>query len=578
MIRLPRLYQRYLLYLVVLVVIALFYFLQAPRVKEHIGFDLALPISHVDNLWFQNKGLEGFSNDDKLVVNIGYDECFHIGRFYEGCFNRHELKSTLTDGHQYLQRKRIHKDLRGSFGRRWFGKSEYLYYDVLYPALVHYFGSNLEKLNVEAVTGISRYPKDKSLPFMDVSITFEPISIELLRKRSYISDINILFGVDCIQPIANWTLQKEFPLVKYRYSEPAYLTYKFVGTRPVDTGAQRLQETDEGKFKIVQLADLHLGVGESECIDEYPKHEACKADPKTETFVQQVLDIEKPQLVVFTGDQIMGDRSIQDSETVLLKAVAPVIARKIPWAMVWGNHDDEGSLTRWQLSEIASVLPYSLFKFSPHDTHDNTFGVGNYIYQIFSNNDTEVPVGTLYFLDSHKYSTVGKIYPGYDWIKESQWKYIEDYHDVNLKFKTGLSMAFFHIPLPEYLNIESKTHPGEKNPLIGMYKEGVTAPKYNSEGITTLDRLSVDVVSCGHDHCNDYCLRDDSTPNKIWLCYGGGGGEGGYAGYGGTERRIRIYEINVNENNIHTWKRLNGSPKEIFDFQSMLDGNSLESV
>lgn len=128
------------------------------------------------------------------------------------------------------------------------------------------------------------------------------------------------------------------------------------------------------------------------------------------------------------------------------------------------------------------------------------------------------------------------------------------------------------------MNIESKTHPGEKNPLIGMYKEGVTAPKYNSEGITTLDRLSVDVVSCGHDHCNDYCLRDDSTPNKIWLCYGGGGGEGGYAGYGGTERRIRIYEINVNENNIHTWKRLNGSPKEIFDFQSMLDGNSPESV
>lgn len=578
MIRLPKLYQRFLLYLSVFVGIALLYFLRAPKILEYNDINYIVPVAPVAGQWFQNKGLEALSYDDKLVVNIGYDQCFHVGRFYERCFNRHEVKLGLTERNLGFERRRIHKDLRGSFGRRWFGSSEYIYYDVLYLASLHYFGPKLEKLNIDAVTEVSKFPKDKSVQFMDVFVTFEPISMELLQKKSFVSDINILFGVDCVQPIANWTLEKEFPLIRYTYSEPAYLTYRFVGFHPVNTEPQRLQETNEGKFKIVQLADLHLGVGESECIDEYPKNEACKADPKTETFVQQVLDIEKPQLVVFTGDQIMGDRSIQDSETVLLKAVAPVIARGIPWAMVWGNHDDEGSLTRWQLSEMASALPYSLFKFSPHDTRDNTFGVGNYVYQIFSNNGTDVPVSTLYFLDSHKYSTVGKIYPGYDWIKESQWKYIESYHDINLKFKTGLSMAFFHIPLPEYLNIESKKHPGERNPLIGTFKEGVTAPKYNSEGIATLDRLGVDVVSCGHDHCNDYCLRDDSTPNRIWLCYGGGGGEGGYAGYGGTERRIRIYEINVNENNIHTWKRLNGSPNEVFDYQPMLDSNSLESV
>ncbi|CAI4046917.1 phosphoprotein phosphatase SKDI_12G3880 [Saccharomyces kudriavzevii IFO 1802] len=579
MIRLPKLYQRLLLYFAIFGVIAFFYYdhLRASKIQQRfIGKDYVTPSAPSAEQWLRNNDLEDFSYSDKLVINIGYDECFHIGRFYERCFNRFELKSRLASENSHVVRKRIHKDLRNSFGRRWFGKSEYVYYDVLHLASLQYFGPNLERLNVEAITEISKVPKGDSLQFKDVFVMFKPVGIELLQNRSFISEINVLFGADCVNPIVNWTLQKNFPLTEYAYSEPAYLTYKFVGSHPVNTEPQRLQETNEGKFKIVQLADLHLGVGESECVDEFPKHEVCKADPKTKTFIQQVLDIEKPQMVVFTGDQIMGDRSIQDSETVLLKAVAPVIARKIPWAMVWGNHDDEGSLTRWQLSQLASALPYSLFKSNIHDTQDNTFGVGNYVHQVFSKDDTEAPVSTLYFLDSHKYSTAGKIYPGYDWIKESQWKYIEEYHDKVLKSKTKLSMAFFHIPLPEYLNTASKTHAGEKNPLIGTYKEGVTAPKYNSEGIATLDRLGVDVISCGHDHCNDYCLRDDSTPNRPWLCYGGGGGEGGYAGYGGTERRIRIYEIDISEDNIHTWKRLNGSPENLFDYQSMLDSNSPE--
>ena len=335
--RLPRIYQRFLLYLLVFAVIAVFYYdhLRASRIQKYtFGTDDEVAIVPDAGEWLQNKGLEGFSSADKLAINIGYVECFHVGRFYERCFNRYELKSSSTNKHLAVERKRIHKDLRGSFGSRWFGKSEYLYYDVLYLASLRYFGPNLEKLDVNAITGISNVSTEQSLSFKDLSISFEPISLELLQNRSFISEVNILFGVDCVQPRANWTLQKEFPLVQYAYSEPAYLTYRFVGFNSVNTGPQRLQVTNEGKFKIVQLADLHLGVGESECLDEFPKHEACKADPKTKIFIEQVLDNEKPQLVVFSGDQIMGDRSIQDSETVLLKAVAPVIARKIPWAMV----------------------------------------------------------------------------------------------------------------------------------------------------------------------------------------------------------------------------------------------------
>lgn len=64
------------------------------------------------------------------------------------------------------------------------------------------------------------------------------------------------------------------------------------------------------------------------------------ADPLTVRFIRQVLDLEKPDLVVLTGDQM--HHSITDSQTALFKVVAPMIEREIPWAAVFGNHDTEG--------------------------------------------------------------------------------------------------------------------------------------------------------------------------------------------------------------------------------------------
>lgn len=59
------------------------------------------------------------------------------------------------------------------------------------------------------------------------------------------------------------------------------------------------------------------------------------------------------------------------------------------------------------------------------------------------------------------------------------------------------------------------------------------------------------------DHVNDYCaLSMNEQEPKMWMCYAGGVGFGGYAGYGGYDRRIRMYEFDMNEGRITTWKRL----------------------
>lgn len=64
------------------------------------------------------------------------------------------------------------------------------------------------------------------------------------------------------------------------------------------------------------------------------------ADPLTVDFIGKVLDVEKPDLVILTGDQIHHD--IPDSQSALFKVVAPIIERSIPFAAVFGNHDSEG--------------------------------------------------------------------------------------------------------------------------------------------------------------------------------------------------------------------------------------------
>lgn len=89
--------------------------------------------------------------------------------------------------------------------------------------------------------------------------------------------------------------------------------------------------------------------------DRQPLPES-EADPLTVNFMGGILDVEKPDLVILTGDQLHHD--ILDSKTALFKVVAPLIERSISFAAVFGNHDDEGSyaLSREYLVSSSRML------------------------------------------------------------------------------------------------------------------------------------------------------------------------------------------------------------------------------
>ena len=67
----------------------------------------------------------------------------------------------------------------------------------------------------------------------------------------------------------------------------------------------------------------------------------------------------------------------------------------------------------------------------------------------------------------------------------------------------------------------------------------------------------------------------ESKP-ALWMCYGGGVGFGGYGGYDGFIRRVRFFEIDINENRITTYKRVeyNETEKRVDD-QVIVDGGKV---
>ena len=150
----------------------------------------------------------------------------------------------------------------------------------------------------------------------------------------------------------------------------------------VDTAvpkAHPLHFSRDGRFKILQIADLHFSVNRGKCRDTVISP-CVNSDNMTNTLLAHVLDEEKPDFVVFTGDQLNGQGTSWDPKSVLAKFATTVTDRGIPWSAVFGNHDEENGDVKDEQLKMMQALPYSLLERGPRDIH----GVGNYVLEVKS--------------------------------------------------------------------------------------------------------------------------------------------------------------------------------------------------
>lgn len=297
--------------------------------------------------------------------------------------------------------------------------------------------------------------------------------------------------------------------------------------------AGKLKFRADGTFKIVQFTDIHWAPG----------------NPLSEEAAErmnEVLDAEKPDLVYYTGDLVWGKPAAQ----ALDRALAPVLSRKLPFAVTWGNHDDEQDMTRAQLSAYIRELPGNLTGHVAGIT-----GESNYILPIASA-DGRRTAFALYTFDSLAYSPRKEI-KGYDWMKPDQIAWYRACSAELTRRNGGTplpALAFFHIPLPEY----NQAAAAESALLMGIRKEKACAPAINT-GLYTAMLEAGDVMGTfvGHDHVNDYVVYW----NGLLLGYGRfTGGKTVYHDVPGGNG-ARVIELQEGARSFRSWIVLKGAQR-----------------
>ena len=293
--------------------------------------------------------------------------------------------------------------------------------------------------------------------------------------------------------------------------------------------AAELHYNKDGRFKILQLTDTHVVAGDS----------------RSERALQNlnaVLDAENPDFVIHTGDIVYGAPAKESA----LMVFQTLVDRGIPFAVALGNHDSDFDLSREEIYNLIRSIPGNVN--SPADPAIS--GYSNDILTLSGKNGLD---RVFYLFDSgNRDSLAGVRSWGYiradqiDWYRAAS-NYFKGINDD----KPVRSLAFFHIPIPEY---RQALHDSSKRArfLCGNIGEEPASSIFNS-GLYVAMREQGDVqsVATGHDHNNDFVLLWQG----FFFIYGR------YSGCDTVYNDIkpngaRVFEFTDGEPGFRTWLRL----------------------
>ena len=283
-------------------------------------------------------------------------------------------------------------------------------------------------------------------------------------------------------------------------------------------------------FKIVAFGDVHWEINN---------------DKNALTFkvMDTILEAEKPDLVIYTGDNCFGD-TLDALKQGYRQMIEPVVRRNIPWVATLGNHDAEkGNYSRKEHHASILDMPGNLSSVGPKDI----YGHSNFILPVMDTNGKR-PAALLYMLDSNaNYANDGL--ETYDWIHQNQiqwYRKASEYYRLENKGTFLPSYAFFHIPLPEFSLFYTKAA------TVGVKQEDVCCSAINSGFFSTiLEHGGLKAMFCGHDHVNDYITEFGG----VWLGYVRGVSYNAY-GKEGYWKGSRVIELREGKTAFKTWLRL----------------------
>lgn len=287
--------------------------------------------------------------------------------------------------------------------------------------------------------------------------------------------------------------------------------------------AQNTLRFKKGLFKIVQITDLHYKLG-------------VKASEQGLACVREMVETEKPDLVVVTGD-IIYSAPADSTLSVVLKTFAQL---GVPFCMTFGNHDYD--------FKTPAVALYNQMQKTPNCVMPVLQGKNtDYSLPILSSNGKRT-AAVLYCIDTHNKPAIGGI-GGYQWISHNQITWYRQ-RSMVYKQKNGgkpvPSLAFLHIPLPEFNYATANT----QCPMYGSRLERAYSPSINSGMFASIKEMGdIMGVFCGHDHDNDYAV----SYFNVLLAHGRF--SGGNTEYNHLKRGARVIVLKEGKREFDTWIR-----------------------
>ncbi len=268
----------------------------------------------------------------------------------------------------------------------------------------------------------------------------------------------------------------------------------------------------DGKLKILHIADPHLANDKYFDSSIWVIAEAC--------------DVEKPDLVVLTGDNTKPYDDPEETKKIINSLMNIFESRNIPVAVTFGNHDSEaGPMSRKDIMDYYKTFSCTITA----DESQNFKNCATFNIPVLASDSDDVKFNVWVF-DSGDYDEDEPRH--YDRVRTEQ---IEWYKETSAKLqsenggKNVNSVVFQHIIVPEIYDVLKKVDSKQPYAIEHIYNEGEyyafddaqtnygtlnekPCPGYHNDGQfdALVENGGVLAMFTGHDHTNAFGVRNQN--------------------------------------------------------------------
>ena len=270
------------------------------------------------------------------------------------------------------------------------------------------------------------------------------------------------------------------------------------------------------EFTVLNLSDPQLGNGE--WAEGHPNRKIL-----THT-VRELVQRTRPDLITISGDlSWAGDDYAYDMLADFLDSF------QIPWAPVWGNHDNQkGEAYIQSVAKRYKSHPLCVYEDGPAE-----MGNGNYVIRICDENRT---VCALLMMDTHDrepfVNEAGENEEAWSKLRPCQLEWIERVCQALKKEGCTDAMIIQHIPIFGYrtasqaaykegidqrgltvaASLETDCWNAGYEDSIGVQHEGVASYPADEGALEAVKRTGIiKHILVGHDHINNWIIRYDGV-------------------------------------------------------------------